>query len=83
MKRKHEILALTPWVLSIKTLNRTHLQSEAARLQAPLMRPRGVFETSPCEYFHDISSISRSIDNRTLLYICVLIYYSRTDRSTH
>ena len=46
------------------------------------MRQRGVFETSPCEYFHDISSISWSIDNRTLLYICVFIYYSRTDRRT-
>ena len=42
----------------------------------------GVFETSPCEYFHDISSISKSIDNRALLYICVFIYYSRTDRRT-
>ena len=39
----------------------------------------GVFETSPCEYFHDISSISKSI---ALLYICVFIYYSRTDRRT-
>ena len=46
------------------------------------MRQRGVFETSPREYFHDISSISWSIDNRTLLYICVFIYYSRTDRRT-
>ena len=46
------------------------------------MRQRGVFETSPCKYFHDISSISKSIDNRTLLYICVFIYYSRTDRCT-
>ena len=82
MKRKREILALTPWVLSIQTLNRTHLQPEAGRLQPPLMRQRGVFETSPCEYFHDISSISKSIDNRTLLYICVFIYYSRTDRHT-
>ena len=46
------------------------------------MRQRGVFETSLCEYFQDISSISKSIDNRTLLYICVFIYYSRTDRRT-
>ena len=46
------------------------------------MRQRGVFETSLREYFHDISSISWSIDNRTLLYICVFIYYSRTDRRT-
>ena len=82
MKRKREILALTPWVLSIWTLNRTHLQSEAARLQPPLMRQRGVFETSPCEHFYNISSISKSIDNKTLLYICVFIYHSRTDRRT-
>ena len=71
MKRKREILALPPWVLSIQTLNRTHLQSEAARLQPPLMRQRGVsLKPAPVNIF---MTFLRSQRVQTTEHYCIFV----------